>query len=104
MVEASDILEQEISKREIALEIKKIKCENLPKGCLCLVRIGSGVYAYRKWREGGKVLSSYIGKIGKKETTKKMEELVQAKAEFAEIKKEEKELKKLKQAQKALNR
>lgn len=104
MVEVNSVLEEEISKREIQLEIKKIQCENLPKGSLCLVRTGSCVYAYRKWREGEKILSVYLGKVGKKETTKKMEELANAKIQLNDIKKEEKEIKKLKQALKVLNK
>lgn len=84
-------LERNLRKQEVFLR----ELEAGPKGYLSICCIGGAEYVYRKYREGNRVLSHYIGVPGSpavEEAERQRERYLLAKRSLAELKEEEKRL------------
>lgn len=68
-------LVKHVQKLEKQYESKKKKMTALPKGTIFVRKMGDQYYAYRKYREGNKVISKYIGPIKNEEVKQVMKEV-----------------------------
>lgn len=95
------VLLEEIQRLEKNIESYEIMLSQLPRGTIFIKSIGSSAFAYRKRKEGKKVISEYLGNI---ESNKAYEE-IEASKEYKRIKQNlsvaKKELVKIKRAYKA---
>lgn len=97
-----NVIYEEILKKEAELRMLKQTLQGLPKGCLFVRKTSSGNYVYRKWREEGKVLTEYLGKLDSNKTLIRLKEMNEYKVLETKIKKEAEEIKELKKAYKLI--
>lgn len=97
-----DVLYKEILEKEISIKELQMQLLRLPKGSIQVRKTSKEAYAYRKWREGDKVLSEYLGPLSSKKTLEKITQVNEYKAMLERLKKEEKALKELKKAYKLI--
>ncbi len=91
---------QGVLEEELQRNLRKQKAFNdelsvHPKGYLSICRIGGATYIYRKHREKGKIVSTYIGLPGSEQVRKAEDDraaYLLAKRSLAELKLEEKRL------------
>ena len=57
------VLLEEIQRLEKNIESYEIMLSQLPRGTIFIKSIGSSAFAYRKRKEGKKVISEYLGNI-----------------------------------------
>ena len=91
------VLKEELQRQQSNIVAYAEKLSELPKGYLYIQCVNGRRYCYRKWREGNKVLSSYIGEAESEEAEKakrQYEERKRIAANLRELKKEEQRLKK----------
>ena len=89
------VMEEELERNLRKQEAFKNELSVLPKGYLSICRIGGVNYVYRKYREGKKVVSVYIGLPDSEEVRKAEEQrrsYLFAKRSLADLKLEEKRL------------
>ena len=89
------VMEEELERNLRKQEAFKAELSTHPKGYLSICRIGGAPYVYRKYREGGKVISVYVGIPGSEEARKAEDgraAYLWAKRSLAELKAEEKRL------------
>ena len=89
------VMEEELERNLRKQEAFKAGLSAHPKGYLSICRIGGAPYVYRKHREGGKIVSAYIGLPGSEEVRKAEEDreaYLLAKRSLSELKIEEKRL------------
>ena len=86
-------LERNLQKQRVFLN----EFAKYPKGSLCVINIHGDEYVYRKYREGNKIISKYIGQVNSdsaKEAYKNREEYLKLKQDLKELKEEEIKLRK----------
>ena len=84
-------LERNLQKQRIFIN----EFAKYPNGSLCVVRIHGDKYIYRKYRDGKKIISKYIGVANSEsanEAYKEREKYLKLKQDIKELKKEEIEL------------
>ena len=87
-------LERNLQKQRVFLN----EFAKYPNGSLCVVKIHGDQYVYRKYRDGEKIISKYIGIVDSEEANeayKKREKYLKLKKDIKELKKEEIELRKV---------
>ena len=91
------VMQEELERNLRKQEAFKAELSAHPKGYLSVCRIGGADYVYRKYRDGKKVVSVYVGLPGSKEVEKakaEREAYLLAKKSLAELRLEEKRLRK----------
>ena len=89
------VMEEELERNLRKQDAFKAELSAHPKGYLSLCRIGGADYVYRKYREGRKIVSIYVGTPGSEEVLEAERErdaYLLAKRSLAELKREEKRL------------
>ena len=82
------VLQEELQRLRANIDAYEEKLSALPKGYLYVQTKNGHAYCYRKWREGNKILSNYLGEDGSPEAD-------QARADYSERKRIESALRKL---------
>lgn len=91
------VMEEELVRNLRKQDAFKAELAKHPKGYLSVCHIDGCDYIYRKFRDGNKVISVYVGPLGSEEAEiaqKEREAYLLAKRSLKELKEEEKRLKK----------
>ena len=83
-----NVLLEELERIKNNIAAYETSLSALPKGYLYVQNVGGHAYCYRKWREGHRVLSFYVGEDGSDEAN-------QARATYGERKRIEANLRQL---------
>ena len=67
------VLLEEINRLEKNISHYQSLLLSLPKGALFIRKMGNSSFAYRKWKENGKVVSEYLGNVNDNEVKKQIE-------------------------------
>lgn len=89
------VLQEELHRLETNVLAYQKAISDLPKGYTYIQDIGDRGYCYRKWREGNKIVSFYIGPEDSEESKKAKEQYQERKRlqeNLIELKKEKKQL------------
>ena len=73
------VLKEELERLQNNIRSYKALLATLPKGYLFEQQIGGKPYCYRKYREGQKIISEYVGPVGSEETKKAHESYAERK-------------------------
>ena len=73
------VLKEELERLQNNIRSYEAVLASLPKGYLFEQQIGGKPYCYRKYREGQKIKSEYIGPVGSDETKKAHEDYLERK-------------------------
>ncbi|MBR2505447.1 MAG: hypothetical protein IKB70_00700 [Bacilli bacterium] len=91
------VLEEELERN---LQKQRVFCNELtkyPKGSLVVVKVHGDQYLYRKFRDGNKIVSIYVGPAKSAETKKAYEDrdkYLKLKQDIRDLKEEEKKIRK----------
>lgn len=99
-----DIFYEELIRKEAEIRQLSHELKLLPRGTLFFRRTGNSIYVYRKWKEKGKVLSTYIGKVGTNIVDIEIERSNEYKFKKEKYKNAVKEYKELQKAYNLLNK
>ena len=91
------VLEGELNRNLQRQRVFSGELSKYPKGSLVVVKIHGDNYLYRKYRDGQKVISYYIGPIGSEDASnayKDREKYIKLKQDIKDLKEEEKSLRK----------
>lgn len=91
------VLEEELERNLQKQRVFSNELNKYPKGSLVAVIIHGDQYLYRKYREGEKIISIYIGPIDSEEASKAYkdrEQYIKLKQDIKDLKEEEKRLRK----------
>lgn len=91
------VLEEELARNIQKQNVFINELKKYPKGSLTIVKIHGDQYLYRKFREGGKIVSSYIGPIESERAKKAFldrDKYVKLKKDIKDLKEEEIKLRK----------
>ncbi len=92
------VLEEELKRNLQKQRVFSDELNKYPKGSLVVVKIHGDQYLYRKFREGKKIISNYIGPINSKEAEcayKAREKYIKLKQDAKDLKEEELKLRKV---------
>ena len=67
------VLQEEIARLERNIKSYSEMLLSLPKGSIFIRKMGGSSFAYRKWKENGKVVSQYLGNVNDVEVQKQIE-------------------------------
>lgn len=67
------VLQEEIVRLERNIKSYSEMLLSLPKGSIFIRKMGGSSFAYRKWKENGKVVSQYLGNINDANVQKQIE-------------------------------
>lgn len=73
------VLKEELERLQNNIRSYEALLATLPKGYLFEQQIGGKPYCYRKYREGQKIISEYVGPVGSEETKKAHENYAERK-------------------------
>ena len=93
-----DVLVEELERQRKNVASYEEILQKLPKGYLYFQNVGKRSYCYRKWRDGGKIVSEYIGESHSSEAHKAEEEYQERKKAEASLRKMRREEKRLEKA------
>ncbi len=91
------VLEEELRRNLQKQKVFSDELNKYPKGSLVVVKIHGDQYLYRKFREGKKIISNYIGPIKSEEAErayKAREKYIKLKQDVKDLKEEELKLRK----------
>ena len=91
------VLEEELKRNLEKQRVFSNELAKYPKGSLVVVKVHGDCYLYRKYRDGEKIKSVYIGPINSDEAKKAYEDrnkYIQLKQDIKDLKEEEKKLRK----------
>ncbi|MBE6127345.1 MAG: hypothetical protein E7182_05165 [Erysipelotrichaceae bacterium] len=91
------VLQEELQRLRTNIAAYEQKLSTLPKGYLYVQAKNGRAYCYRKWRQGSKILSCYVGEDGS-------DEAKQAKADYSERKRLEAALRQLRKEEARLTK
>ena len=92
------VLEEELERNLQKQRVFSNEFNKYPKGSLIVVKVHGDQYLYRKYREGDKIVSKYIGLVDSesaKEAYIAREKYLKLKQDIKDLKKEEIELRKV---------
>lgn len=91
------VLEEELERNLQKQRVFSNELAKYPKGSLVVVKIHGDQYLYRKYRDGSRIVSIYIGPVESEEAKKAREErdkYIKLKQDIKDLKEEEKKLRK----------
>ena len=92
-----EIMKEELDRNLFSQQAFKNEINSLPKGYLSICNIDGKSYIYRKYRNGSKIVSEYIGIPGDdkvKEAEEQRRRLLSYKEAITQLKKDERRLRK----------
>ena len=92
------VLEEELERNLQKQRVFNNEFIKYPKGSLSIIKIHGDQYVYRKYRDGNKIVSKYIGLVNSEpanEAYKQRDRYLKLKQDIKELKKEELELRKV---------
>ena len=91
------VLEEELERNLQKQRVFSSELRKHPKGSLVIVEIHGDKYLYRKYRDGNKIISNYIGPINSESANKAYkdrEQYIKLKQDIKELEEEENKLRK----------
>ena len=91
------VLEEELERNLQKQRVFSNELAKYPKGALVVVEVHGDQYLYRKYRDGNKIVSIYVGSIKSEEVKKAYEDrekYIKLKHDIKDLKEEEKKLRK----------
>ena len=91
------VLEEELERNLQKQRVFSNELAKYPKGSLVVVMVHGDQYLYRKYRDGDKIVSIYVGPIKSEETKKAYvdrDKYIKLKQDIKDLKEEEKKLRK----------
>ena len=91
------VLEEELERNIQKQRVFSNELKKYPKGSLVIVKIHDNQYVYRKYRDGNKIISIYIGPKESEDALKAFEnrnKYINLKRDLKDLKEEEKKLRK----------
>ena len=91
------VLEEELERNLQKQRVFSNEFNKYPKGSLVVVKIHGDQYLYRKYRDGDKVISIYVGPVDSEEASKAYidrKKYIKLKQDLKDLKEEEKKLRK----------
>ena len=67
------VLLEEMDRLEKNIKHYQEMLNSLPRGSIFIRKVGQSSFAYRKWKENGKVISEYLGNINNDRVKKEIE-------------------------------
>ena len=67
------VLLEEMDRLEKNIKHYQEMLNSLPRGSIFIRKVGQSSFAYRKWKENGKVISEYLGNINNDKVKKEIE-------------------------------
>ena len=98
------VLREELARLESNLLVFKEKLAKLPRGTIYISKVHNASFVYRKRKEGGKVVSEYIGPLSQSSSQEAIEQAKDYKRLKKMISEGNKELIKLRKAVKVYNK
>ena len=92
------VLQEELERNLQKQSVFQDELNKYPKGSLCIVTVHGDKYLYRKYREGNKIISKYIGLLDSdaaKQAYFQRNKYIQLKKDVKELKEEEIKLRKV---------